>query len=105
MKFQPLQLQRRPEPFFHQDWPFEVKYDGFRALAQIEHGRSKLVSRNGNEFKSLRTLSESLATELKRSVILGGEIVCLDGSGKSQFYELLFREGAAALRRLRPAAL
>lgn len=75
MKFQPLQLGRRPEPFSHQDWLFEIKYDGFRALAQIEHGRSKLVSRNGNEFKSFRTLCESLATELKRSVVLDGEIV------------------------------
>ena len=93
MKFQPLQLGRRPEPFSHQDWLFEIKYDGFRALAHIEHGRCKLVSRNGNEFKSFRTLSESLATELKRSVILDGEIVCLDRNGKSLFYELLLRRG------------
>ena len=57
MKFQPLQLGRRPEPFSHQDWLFEIKYDGFRALAQIEHGRCKLISRNGNQFKSFRTLS------------------------------------------------
>jgi bifunctional non-homologous end joining protein LigD len=71
----------------------EIKYDGFRALAHIEHGRCKLVSRNGNEFKSFRTLSESFATELKRSLILDGEIVCLDRDGKSLFYELLFRRG------------
>ena len=38
-KFQPLQLGRFPEPFSHQDWLFEIKYDGFRALAHIEHGR------------------------------------------------------------------
>jgi bifunctional non-homologous end joining protein LigD len=84
---------RRPEPFSHQDWLFEIKYDGFRALAHIEYGRSKLVSLIGNEFKSFRTLSESLGTELKRSVIVDGEIVCLDGNGKSLFYDLLFRRG------------
>jgi bifunctional non-homologous end joining protein LigD len=39
------------------------------------------------------TLSGSLATELKRSVILDGESVCLDGDGKSLFYDLLFRRG------------
>jgi bifunctional non-homologous end joining protein LigD len=93
VQFQPLQLGRRPEPFSHRDWLFEIKYDGFRALAHIEHGRCKLVSRNGNEFKSFRALSESLGTELKRSVILDGEIVCLDGKGKSEFYNLLFRKG------------
>jgi bifunctional non-homologous end joining protein LigD len=69
-----------------QDWLFNIKYDGFRALAQIEHGRCKLVSRNGNEFKS--TFSESLGAELKRSVILDGEPVCLDRDGKPRFYDL-----------------
>jgi bifunctional non-homologous end joining protein LigD len=93
MKFQPLQLGRHPEPFSHQDWLFEIKYDGFRALAHIEHGRCKLVSHNGNEFKSFRALSESLATELKRPAVLDGEIVCLDHKGESQFYDLLFRRG------------
>ena len=29
MKFPPLQLGRHPEPFSHQDWLFEIKYDGF----------------------------------------------------------------------------
>ena len=90
---QPLKLDRRPEPFSHQDWLFEIKYDGFRALAQIEHERCKIVSRNGNQFKSFRTLSESLGAELKRSVILDSEIVCLDGDGKSLFYDVLFRRG------------
>jgi ATP-dependent DNA ligase len=65
----------------------------FRALAQIEHGRRKLVSRNGNEFKSFRTLCEALGTEVMRSLIIDGEIVCLDGDGKSLFYDLLFRKG------------
>jgi bifunctional non-homologous end joining protein LigD len=93
MNFQPLQLERCSEAFSRRDWLFEIKYDGFRAVAHIEHGRCKLVSRNGNEFKSFRSLCESLGTELKRSVILDGEIVCLDSKGKSLFYELLFRRG------------
>ena len=33
VKFQPLQLGRRSQPFSHQDWLFEINYDGFRALA------------------------------------------------------------------------
>lgn len=41
--FQPLGLGRKPEPFSHPDWLFEIKFDGFRALAQIEHGRCRLV--------------------------------------------------------------
>jgi len=32
------------------EWLFELEYDGFRALAVIEHGRAQLISRNGNPF-------------------------------------------------------
>jgi len=72
---------------------FEIKFDGFRALAQVEHGRCKLVSRNGNEFRSFRTLSESLGSEVKHSAVLDGEIVSLGADGKPLFYDLLFRRG------------
>ena len=57
-------------------------------------GRCKLVSRNGNEFKSFSVLNGTLAAELReQSVVIDGEIVCLDDNGKSQFRDLLFRRG------------
>ena len=85
MKFQPLQLGRRPESFSHPDWLFEIKTTVSALWPISSTGGATSSPRNGNEFKSFRTLSESLATELKRSVILDGEIVCLDGDGKSLF--------------------
>jgi ATP-dependent DNA ligase len=33
-----MPLARLPESFDHPDWIFEMKYDGFRALAYVEHG-------------------------------------------------------------------
>jgi bifunctional non-homologous end joining protein LigD len=30
---QPMRLTRRSEPFDHPDWVYEIKFDGFRALA------------------------------------------------------------------------
>ena len=62
--------------------------DGFRALAYIDSGKCELVSRKGNVFKSFAPLCAELA-KLERSVILDGEIVCLDSVGKPQFYDLL----------------
>jgi bifunctional non-homologous end joining protein LigD len=92
--FQPLTLGRAPAPFSHPDWLFEVKWDGFRSLVRIEHGKCRLISRRGNEFKSFRTLNESLLAELKvQSVVLDGEIVCLNDAGKTEFRDLLFRRG------------
>ena len=89
-----MPLGRAREPFSHPDWIFEVKWDGFRSLVRIEHGACKLVSRNGNEFKSFSVLSKAIPTEIQgRSAVLDGEIVCLDADGKPQFRDLLFRRG------------
>ena len=50
----------------------------------------RLVSRNGNVFKSFPGLCEGLARDLKgRHCVLDGEIVCLDFAGKPQFRNLL----------------
>jgi bifunctional non-homologous end joining protein LigD len=74
--FQPMPLQKRPLPFDHPEWIFELKYDGFRALAYIEAGECRLVSRNGYQFKSFPSLNMTLALECKaKSAVLDGEIV------------------------------
>jgi bifunctional non-homologous end joining protein LigD len=71
-----------------------VKHDGFRALAFCERGEVRLVSRNGNVFKSFPSLAEGLGVALRRThAVLDGEIVCLDAKGRSQFNELLYRRG------------
>jgi bifunctional non-homologous end joining protein LigD len=93
-RFQPLALGRAPEAFSHPDYLFEIKWDGFRSLVRIEQGKCRLISRKGNEFKSFRSLNESLLSELKlRSAVLDGEIVCLNDAGKTEFRDLLFRRG------------
>jgi ATP-dependent DNA ligase len=33
--FQPLAVKRRPAPFDHPDYLFEIKWDGFRTLARV----------------------------------------------------------------------
>src|SRR5437867_3912916 len=94
-RLEPMRLARRPEPFDHPDWLYEVKFDGFRALAYIEDGKCRLVSRRRNEYKSFRELCVSIASHLNgHTAVLDGEIVCLDQFGRSQFYELMFRRGS-----------
>ena len=71
---------------------FEIKWDGFRALLYSDEIGVRLISRNGNIFKSFPTSCEGLARDLKgRRCVLDGEIVCLDAYGKPQFRDLLFR--------------
>lgn len=52
-------LVQRTSPFDHAEWFFEVKYDGFRALACIENGLCKLTSRNDIDHKRFRDLAEA----------------------------------------------
>jgi bifunctional non-homologous end joining protein LigD len=54
----PMALMRHAAAFDHPDWIFELKYDGFRALAQFPGGECQLVSRNGNRFASFAITSE-----------------------------------------------
>jgi bifunctional non-homologous end joining protein LigD len=69
-------------PFDHPDWLFEVKYDGFRALAYLEGGSVRLVSRKGNTYRSFPALCQSLAVCLSvNDAVLDGEIV-LPWSGR-----------------------
>jgi bifunctional non-homologous end joining protein LigD len=86
-----MPLRRSVEPFDDPDWIFELKYDGFRALAYVEEGRCRLASRNGNEFKSFSSLSQELGSAFASTAVLDGEIVCLDKKGRPQFYDLLYR--------------
>ncbi len=87
-----MPLSRARAPFSHKDWLFEIKWDGFRALLYSDTAGVRLVSRNGNTFKSFPGLCEGLARDLKgRRCVLDDEIVCLDGDGKPQFRDLLFR--------------
>jgi len=92
MLIRPMPLVRLAAPFDHHDWIFELKHDGFRALAHVEGHRCRLLSRRGHVFQELRAL---LAEEIAHSVraqdaILDGEIVCLDPDGRSNFHKLLF---------------
>lgn len=89
-----MPLKRHHDPFSHRDWFFELKHDGFRALAFIQNGRCRFVSRNGNEFHKFDALASSMPKELNaNAAVLDGEIVCLDNKGRSQFNELLFGRG------------
>jgi len=88
-----MPLIRRPSPFDHPDWVFEIKYDGYRALAVIRGGRCDLVSRNGHPFSSFTELSNAMKLSHQGQTVLDGEIVCLDRKGRPRFNDLLFHRG------------
>lgn len=82
------------QPFDHPDFLFELKHDGFRALAYISDGSCELISRNRNSYKSFAALRTNLAGLKVKNAVLDGELVCLDAEGRSIFNELLHRKGS-----------
>lgn len=79
--------------FDHPDWLFEIKYDGYRAIAELQGEEAKLYSRNGTDLskdfpKIYRTLQD-----LRLDAVIDGEIVALDERGNSSF-GLLQESGA-----------
>jgi bifunctional non-homologous end joining protein LigD len=68
-------------------WTFEVKWDGYRAIARLAGGDVTLTSRKGND---LTTRFSGVARELPKAVktpdcVLDGEVCALDESGRSSF--------------------
>ena len=91
---EPMPLHQVAAPFDEPDWLFEVKFDGFRALAYVENGQAKLVSRKDHTYQRFRDLAEAISTELEvENAILDGELVCLDAEGQSRFNDLMFSRG------------
>src|SRR3974377_56845 len=90
--FSPMPLGRR-EAFDHPNSLFELKWDGFRTLAHVPGGGSKLVSELPPP-----PLRRAPALEVNADdAILDGEIVKLDADGRPQFYDLMRCRGPFAL--------
>jgi bifunctional non-homologous end joining protein LigD len=76
------------EPFDDAEWIFEVKWDGYRALAEIRDKTVSLYSRNGISFnKKFSPVVESLR-KFGFDAVLDGEIVVVDEQGRPDFQML-----------------
>jgi bifunctional non-homologous end joining protein LigD len=94
------------KPFDDPGWIFEIKWDGYRAVAFIDGGKARLVSRNQNDLTHQYPELEELPKLLKtRAAVLDGEIVALDEQGRSSFSLMQQRTGLrSGGRRAAPRA-
>lgn len=89
--------------FDNPDWLFELKWDGYRAVAFIEDGRLRLVSRNQNDLTRQFAELGSLPQFVKaKRAILDGEIVALDDEGRPSFSLMQQRTGFQPGKRRLP---
>jgi bifunctional non-homologous end joining protein LigD len=83
-KLQPMKATLVREPFDDPGWLYEIKWDGYRALALIADDRAELVSRNNLLFDQFHPVAEALG-RWNAQAIIDGEIVVLGADGKSDF--------------------
>ncbi|WP_027398423.1 DNA ligase D [Anaerovorax odorimutans] len=72
------------------DWIYEMKYDGYRIVAFIENNHVRLVTRNGNDYqRRFYDIASALINWVGgRSMVLDGEMVITDETGKTDFQAL-----------------
>lgn len=73
------------EPFDRDDWIFEIKWDGYRAVGTKHGDELALYSRNHLDFSGKYTPVVEALREIKHDVILDGEIVVVDNEGRAHF--------------------
>lgn len=90
-QIQPMLATLVDEPFDKDGWLFEFKWDGYRAIAEIENGSSRLYSRKGNSFEkkfpSIAKILKELAQNGFPNTIFDGEIIALN-DGRPDFHAL-----------------
>lgn len=68
------------------NWIFELKYDGYRALAAIAGPEARIYTRTGKDWTdTFHRLRDPLAQITKGSALLDGEICAFDDNGKTDF--------------------
>ena len=73
------------KPFSSKDWLYEIKWDGYRALAYADSKKVELVSRNQKPFTNkYETVKEALQS-VNIQAVLDGEIVAVDEKGLANF--------------------
>ncbi len=85
----PMLAEAGDAPFNRADWMWEPKLDGYRVLAFIDEHGVKLRSRRGLELAAnFPRLAAELGKQAARGMILDGELVAFDASGKPSFAAL-----------------
>jgi bifunctional non-homologous end joining protein LigD len=113
-ELRPMLAASRQEPFDDPAWAFELKWDGYRALALVTSDATELRSRTGREitasYPELGDLRRAIALQ---EVVLDGEVVVLDEGGRPVFnalqtgagpftymaFDLLYADGEWLLER------
>ena len=81
----PMLASLTDEAFDNPEWIYEVKWDGYRALAYLYKGKADLRSRNNNDFNKKFYPVHAALKEWPIRAVIDGEIVVVNEKGLSEF--------------------
>jgi bifunctional non-homologous end joining protein LigD len=73
------------DPFDRDDWFFEIKWDGYRAIAEVNGSKVSIYSRNLISFNDRYGEVVDALKGLGMKAVLDGEIVAVDDNGVASF--------------------
>lgn len=83
-KLKPMKATLVDEPFDEPGWLYEVKWDGYRAIANIQKDEVTLISRNNLPFEKYYPINNALK-QWNMNAVLDGELLVLNEKGISDF--------------------
>ncbi|HTN45728.1 MAG TPA: DNA ligase D [Flavipsychrobacter sp.] len=86
----PMLASTTDEAFDGENWIFEIKWDGYRAIAEVDRSNVKLYSRNGLSFENTYPVIFDALSQLKIRAVLDGEIVAMNKNGLPDFQALQY---------------
>src|SRR5712691_1298224 len=103
---EPMLAETREQPFSKPGWLFELKLDGYRVRAARERGAARLVTRNGHDIApSFPEIARALTASPYDGLVLDGELVVPDESGRPSFQRLQNRAKLSRPLEVRRAAV
>ena len=84
----PMLAQSEEKAFNHKDWVFEIKWDGYRAVADLRGKDIQLYSRNGLSYSDKFSKITKALDDQTHQMVLDGEIVAFNSEGKPDFQTL-----------------
>jgi len=97
-EIQPMLATLIDGPFDREGWAFEVKWDGFRSLAEVKGGKVRLISRNGKSQNARFPAVVAALSGFPMDAVFDGEIVAVDAKGRPDFQALQNSAGSGERR-------
>ena len=95
-RYRPMLATQEDKVPHGDEWRYEVKFDGYRAIAYVHAGECELVSRNGNDLteRFSQVAKEVVKATKSPNAVLDGEVTRVDAQGRASFSELQRGSGA-----------